>query len=78
MLNYLNLNPRYEILPITEVVKEKQTPSRWDWEDIKRYNEMYIDDHAYDIPLKKCCMSNYNMVDWVALDLQFKEHNIYK
>lgn len=78
ILEYLNLNPRYEIQPITEVAKDKLYPSKWDWEEIHKYKQIFIDDHAYNIPLKKCCMSDYMMVDWSKLNEQFIEHKIYE
>lgn len=67
----------FELKPITKALKDKSRPDRWDWETMKETGEMYIDDLATDIPLKNCCMTQGQMVDWDILDKQFTEQGIY-
>ncbi len=66
-----------EIQPILNICKEKIQPWDWDWEEMIKHDQMFIDDYSRGIPLKKCCMFEGNMVDWNELDKQFIEHNLY-
>jgi hypothetical protein len=65
-------------ITVTEHTKSKYNPPTWDWDYILSKNEMYIDDIAYGIPLKKACMVNNMMVDWDVLDKQFEEKGLYE
>lgn len=69
-----NLDITLKPIPSTEY---KHDPGRWDWDEMKAEGVMYIDDYAYGIPLKPCCMARGNMVDWAELDKQFKENGVY-
>ena len=66
----------FELKPIYKV-KEKIQPSRWDWNEMKSTNIIFIDDNSFNIPLKPTCMTDGHMVDWDELDKQFIEHKIY-
>lgn len=87
-LNYLNSNSwmffkdkslDLSLNQITNWTKCKIHPHPWNWENIKDSQEMYIDDIASDIPLKKTVMVlNSMMVDWDELNKQFEENGIYK
>ncbi len=68
----------FRLQPITEFCKNKIDPHPFDWEAIKKYNKLFIDDIAYKMPLKKACMVEGNMVDWDELDKQFEVNGIYK
>lgn len=68
----------FELKPITEWTTEKIYPHRFDWERIKASKELFIDDIAQDMPLKKACMVQGNMVDWDELDKQFLANGLYK
>jgi hypothetical protein len=57
---------------------KKIQPQQWDIETALREDIMFIDDIAPNIPLKPCVMIKGNMVDWDALDLQFKQFGIYE
>jgi len=87
-LNYINKNywmllrdksqmDTFVMQPITEYTLHKLSPPTWNWENIKRDQEMYIDDQAAQIPTKKAAMTNGLMVDWDELDKQFVENGIY-
>jgi hypothetical protein len=54
-----------------ESTSEKISPYQWNWNSIKNLQTMFIDDIAPNIPLKN------NMVDWIEIDKQLKENNIY-
>lgn len=60
------------IEPITEHTYNKIYPKPLNWNLIKKYDELFIDDISPNTPLKN------GMVDWYELDKQFKENNIYK
>jgi len=66
-----------KLKPITNHTKTKLNPMTWDWNIMKQTKKIWIDDIAFNIPLKPCVMSNDNMVDWDELDKQFKENNLY-
>ena len=66
----------FELKPITATI-HKLNPLPWNLIDAIAYGDMYIDDTAFGIPLKPCCMILSSMVDWDALDKQFIEHKIY-
>lgn len=76
-LQYFTLNPRDFTLPIKEHSKSKVYPSPWDWEVMKLRREIYIDDMATWIPLTDAVMSSGQVVDWLALDKQFKANGLY-
>jgi len=73
-----NSRENFEMKPITKYCKGKIHPNIFDWETIKNTNEMYIDDQALNIPLKKAAMIDGMMVDWDELDKQFEANGIYK
>lgn len=60
-----------------ESTTEKHSPSYWDWDFFKANDLIIIDDQTRDIPLKRAVMTNGWMVDWEALDKQFKENDVY-
>lgn len=68
----------FELKPITEWTTEKIHPPKFDWEQIKASKELFIDDIAQDMPLKKACMVQGDMVDWDELDKQFLANGLYK
>lgn len=69
---------RFHPLPITEHTPAKIHPPKWDWELIKFWKEMYIDDQAPGIPLKPQVMTvPGNMVDWDKLNIEFEANGIY-
>lgn len=75
-LEYLNGNVRYEIQPIHEYTPNKITPPRWDIKKAIEDNELFIDDIANGIPLKKAAMVRGDMVDWDAVREQLINHEI--
>ncbi len=76
-LSYVNDHRKVELTPI-KALNTKASPARWDWDGMLEYEIMFIDDHALDIPLKKCVMGWGEMVNWEELDKQFKEKGIYE
>lgn len=60
----------FTLKQITALPKKKH-PAPWYLEMIEETEEIYIDDIAFNIPLKKAVMSEGMMVDWdrVELDL---------
>jgi hypothetical protein len=66
-----------EIKPIHDFCVQKIHPSVFDWDSIKKSNELFIDDIAHKIPLKKAVMTHGDMVDWDELDKQFAENGLY-
>jgi len=78
MLKDRSMREDFEMKPITEFYKSKVDPHPFDWEAIKRDNRIFIDDIAYNIPLKKACMVQSDMVDWDELDKQFEENGMYE
>jgi len=86
MLNehyYLHLKDKrgsnvVEMRSISEYCKRKLYPMPFYWEQIKQVNELFIDDRAFNIPLKEAVKSFGMMVDWEELDKQFIENGIYE
>ncbi len=74
---FLEKEDEQELSPITEFCKKKIHPRSWDWNDIKNNGEMFIDDIAFNIPLKRACMTEGEMVDWKELDKQFEKNGVY-
>jgi hypothetical protein len=73
-----NGNNDFEMMTITEYCKRKLHPMPFYWEQIKQVNELFIDDKAFNIPLKEAVKSFGMMVDWDELDKQFIENGIYE
>jgi hypothetical protein len=67
----------FSLMPITTYTPKKIHPPKWDWDLIRFWKEMYIDDIADGIPLKPAVMIHGNMVDWDKLDLEFQDNGIY-
>ena len=67
----------FEMKPIVKWLSKKVNPHVWNLQTAIEIGEIYIDDIAYKMPLKKAVMSSGDMVDWGVVDKQFKEHKIY-
>lgn len=74
-LNLAKESLKNEGINLDAVTNNKILPDDWDWSEILRKQVMFIDDIAKNIPLRRC--NNRIVVDWGALDRQFKENNIY-
>lgn len=68
----------FEMKPITNWCKNKINPHPWSLLKAIELNEMYIDDIAYGMPLKKAVMTTGDMVDWNEVEKQLMEHGIIK
>jgi hypothetical protein len=76
--DYVNWHPKVDLEYGTKISPKKIPPPEWDLERQIIEEAIFIDDHASGIPLKPTVMvENGRMVDWGALDIQFKEHGLY-
>lgn len=63
-------------LPITQHTSAKILPYPWNWALMRVRKEIYIDDIAFEIPLKPQVMSKGTMVDWDEVARQFEVNGI--
>lgn len=75
-VEYLNFHPYYDRIHIDRSCN-KLLPKRWNWDEMKKENVIFIDDLTPDIPLKQGVQKNRDMVDWRELDKEFIEQGIY-
>ena len=66
----------FELKPI-DAHPFKVQPCRWDFEQAEKSGEIYIDDFAYGIPLKRSGFTQSMLVDWVKVDEEFEENGLY-
>lgn len=71
------MDDNFTLEPITQYAPNKIHPHTFDWQQIKESNQLFIDDIAYKMPLKKAVMANNDMVDWEELDKQFEANGLY-
>ena len=55
----------------------KYNPTKWDWDLHFSTGRIFIDDVCEGIPLKKGFLLSRQMVDWDALNIEFKKHGLY-
>lgn len=78
-IDYINLHHAVELSDFIEVAAKKINPPEWDMDRSMIEEIMFIDDQARNIPLKPTVMvENSRMVDWDALDQQFKRYSLYR
>lgn len=78
-IDYINLHHAGELSDFIEVAAKKINPPEWDMDRSMIEEIMFIDDQARNIPLKPTVMvENSRMVDWDALDQQFKRYSLYR
>ncbi len=66
------------ILPVTEFTHTKLNPGYWNWPFFKANRLVFVDDACAGIPLKPTIIiPNGKMVDWDALDEEFRVNGLY-
>lgn len=73
-IKYIEENAPFTLDGIAE---EKVIPPRWNWDYFFRKNTIFIDDSAYDTPMRRLSNSFFDAVDWKEVDKQLKENSIY-
>jgi hypothetical protein len=72
-LNFLNSHPNL-FKPIETFLPKKLDPKNFNLENAKACNQLYIDDVAKGIPMRRNKALEYGMmVDWVALEKLLKK-----
>ena len=75
-ISFLNSNPNLS-KPIDVFLPKKLDPNPFDLENAKICNQLYIDDIAEGIPLRRNIKLEYGMmVDWIELEKLFQAENI--
>lgn len=75
-ISFLNSNPNLS-KPIDVFLPKKLDPKPFDLENAKICNQLYIDDIAEGIPLRRNIKLEYGMmVDWIQLEKLFQAKNI--
>lgn len=59
------------------VEQKKIQPYPWNWEYFFKDDTIFLDDAAYDMPLKEPLDSSFDIVDWSEVDKQLRENSIY-
>lgn len=77
-LYYLKKNRHHLLNPLTECTIFKMPPEEWNWSSMKESGDIYIDDIAPGIHLKKAHkVADSKMVDWKKVDEDFIKNGIY-
>jgi len=75
-LNFLNSHPNL-YKPIETFLPKKLDPKNFNLENAKACNQLYIDDVAKGIPMRRNEALEYGMmVDWVALEKLLKKEQL--
>jgi hypothetical protein len=75
-LNFLNSHPNL-FKPIETFLPKKLDPKNFDLENAKACNQLYIDDVAKGIPMRRNEALEYGMmVDWIALEKLLKKEQL--
>jgi hypothetical protein len=75
-LNFLNSHPNL-FKPIETFLPKKLDPKNFNLENAKACNQLYIDDVAKGIPMRRNEALEYGMmVDWVALEKLLKKEQL--
>jgi hypothetical protein len=75
-LNFLNSHPNL-FKPIETFLLKKLDPKNFNLENAKACNQLYIDDVAKGIPMRKNEALEYGMmVDWIALEKLLKKEQL--
>lgn len=75
-LDWFEKHSYFKILPFYAICKTKIMPEIWNLNIAKKTGRLFIDDVAYNIPLKPSIMVKGSMVDWHKVRKQLKEHGI--